>query len=224
MPFAELAAAIDILGDGPAPNLKPSWNTAPTDDVLVVYLRPDTRQRVAEKMHWGLIPRFAKEPKMTFPTFNARTETIDTVSTFRAPWREGKRCLVITEGFYEWKKSNKQPYAIARAKSKITALAGLWEVWRGPVGETIKSCTVITTVANSLIEPLHDRMPVIMAEADWPKWLGEERITLDEAKAMLKPYPSEDMELWPVSKRVGNVRNNDAELILPVELEPNELI
>ena len=225
IPFSEIAEAIDIVGD--APNTAPSWNIAPTDAMLAVYLHPETRQRVAEKMHWGLIPRWAKEPKMTNPTFNARAETIDTTSSFKAPWREGKRCLVITEGFYEWKKGrlnpkNKQPYAIARTKAKLTVMAGLWEIWRSPGGQILKSCTVITTTSNSLIEPLHDRMPVILHEDDWPKWLGEEPATDADPKALLRPYPAEDMELWPVDKRVGNWRENDPDLLTPVEVDPDE--
>jgi putative SOS response-associated peptidase YedK len=225
MPFAEIAAAIDILG--PALNTRPSWNIAPTDGMLVVYLHPQTQQRAAEHMHWGLIPRWSREPKMTYPTFNAKAETIGTVASFKAPWQEGKRCLVVTNGFYEWKKGRrnpklKQPYAIARTLSPLTVMAGLWEVWRGPGGQTIKSCTVITTNSNDLIAPLHDRMPVILHEADWPKWLGEEPATETELKVLLRPYPAEEMELWPVSTRVGNVRNNDAELIVRVEVDEGE--
>jgi putative SOS response-associated peptidase YedK len=166
---------------------------------------------------------------MEFPTFNARAETIDTASTFREPWREGKRCLIVTEGFYEWKKSKanpkrKQPYAIARAKAKLTVMAGLWEIWHGPGGQRVKSCTIITTDSNSLIAPLHDRMPVILAEPDWPRWLGEEPATGAELKALLRPFPSEDMELWPVSSRVGNVKNNDPDLVTPIELPPEDLL
>jgi putative SOS response-associated peptidase YedK len=228
MPFAELAAAIDILGDAPSPNVRPSWNTAPTQDMLVVSLHPETRRGIAEKMHWGLIPRWSREPKMTYPTFNAKAETIDALASFKAPWREGKRCLVITEGFYEWKKGKrnpkiKQPYAIARAKSKLTVMAGLWEIWRDrQTGEVIKSCTIITITSNDLIAPLHDRMPVILHEDDWPKWLGKEPATVAELKALLRTYPSQDMELWPVGSRIGNVRNNDPDLLTPVEVDPDE--
>ena len=153
-PFADIAIAMDILAGGAAPNIEADYNIAPTKRVVVVYLDPVTRRRVMEKMVWGLIPRWAKEPRMAYPTFNAKAETVDTLASFRAPWREGKRCLVVTEGFYEWKKGkknpkNKQPYAIARAKSKFTVMAGLWERWRDAIsGEVIHSCTVITTAAS----------------------------------------------------------------------------
>jgi putative SOS response-associated peptidase YedK len=225
MPFADIAIAMDVLG-GDAPNTEPDYNIPPTSRVLVCYLHPITKRRIIEKMVWGLIPRWAKDRGGGYSTFNARCETVTTMASFKAPWREGKRCLVITEGFYEWKKSkknpkNKQPYAIAKANAKLTVLAGLWEQWRdSSSGEIVKSCTVITTRANSLIEPLHDRMPVILREDQWPKWLGEEPAHDQELiDWMMTPYPSDDMKLWPVNKRVGNVKNNDPELLTPVEVD-----
>ena len=118
---------------------------------------------------------------------------------------------------------NKQPYAIARANAKFTVMAGLWDRWRdGKTGEIIKSCAIITVPANALIEPLNERMPVILREEQWPKWLGEVPAHEQEIKDMMRPYPAEDMTLWPVDKRVGNVRNNDADLLTPVEVDPDE--
>jgi putative SOS response-associated peptidase YedK len=134
--------------------------------------------------------------------------------------------LVVTEGFYEWTRSkkNKQPYAIARARSKLTVMAGLWERWKDPqTGEIVKSFAVITTTANSLIQPLNDRMPVILTEDQWPKWLGEVPAHEQEIRDMMRPYPSEEMDLWPVSKRVGKVAENDADLVTPIKLEPEDL-
>jgi putative SOS response-associated peptidase YedK len=200
MAFRDIAIAMDITG-GSAPNTEPDYNIPPTRDVLVAYLHPITKERIIEKMVWGLIPRWAKDRKLAYSTFNARAETIDTQSSFQAPWRDGKRGLIVTEGFYEWKKGkknpkNKQPYAIARANSKLTVLAGLWEQWKDPANrEIVKSCTVITTTSNSLIQPLHDRMPVILHEREWPKWLGEVPAHELEIKDMLRPYPSADMTL-----------------------------
>jgi putative SOS response-associated peptidase YedK len=223
--YSEIKIGLKLGEDAPATNARPNWNTAPTQDMLVVYLHPDTRQRVSEHMHFGLIPPWAKEPKMDYPTFNARADTITEKATFKGAWRAGRRCLIVTNGFYEWKKSkknvkNKWPYAIARTNEKFTVMAGLWETWRGKeTGETIRSCCIITTTANSLIEPLHDRMPVLLAEADWPKWLGEVPAHEEELKAMLRSYPSGDMTLWPVSRRVGNVKNNDPDLVKPVEID-----
>jgi putative SOS response-associated peptidase YedK len=206
------------LGRFAAPNLRPIWNLAPTQEMLCVVRDEATGERKPLKAHWGLIPKWAKEPKMKFPTFNAKAETVHEKPTFRGAWKAARRCLVVTDGFYEWRKGDKQPFAVACVNDALTVMAGLWEEWTGPTGEVITSCTVITTDANELLSSIHDRMPVILAEADWPAWLGEVPATYEELKALLRPFPPGDMKLWPVSKRVGNVRNNDAELTVEVPL------
>jgi putative SOS response-associated peptidase YedK len=122
----------------------------------------------------------------------------------------------VTDGFYEWRKGDKQPFAIACTRGRLTVLAGLFENWRSPAGETIRTCTVLTTEANALLSPLHDRMPVVLAEKDWPLWLGEAPATEAELRALLRPFPPQEMELWPVDRKVGNVRNNDASLSVPI--------
>ena len=218
--YSELKIKFWANLDRPAPNLRPSWNIAPTQDLTVVRLAGG--ERILETMRWGLIPAWCKDPKLAYSTFNARAETLDTKSTFRDAWRAGRRCLVITNGFYEWNKrvGTKQPYAIARANDDFTAMAGLWEEWASPTGERIKTVTIVTTDANDLIRPLHDRMPVILAEEDWPKWLGETPASPAALKAILVPYPADKMALWPVDKRVNNWRNDSPDLIRPVELEP----
>jgi putative SOS response-associated peptidase YedK len=128
-----------------------------------------------------------------------------------------RRCLVPVDNFYEWKKTatGKQPYAIALADRRLMALAGLWENWRSPAGEWVRSFAIITTRPNELCAELHDRMPVILRPE---AWLGEEPADPIPLKALLAPYPSEGMMCWPVSARVGNVKNNDASLIEPVAL------
>jgi putative SOS response-associated peptidase YedK len=105
-------------------------------------------------------------------TFNARADSISEKPAFRGAWKAGRRCLIVTDGFYEWRKGDKQPFAIARANDQLTVFAGLWEEWKSPAG-VIKTCTIITTESNTLIAPLHDRMPVILAEEDWPAWLAK---------------------------------------------------
>jgi putative SOS response-associated peptidase YedK len=217
--YSEIKIKLKLGPRSPALNLRPSWNIAPTQDMLCVLRDPATGERVSHLMRWGLIPSWAKDEKMKYATFNAKAETIDTTASFRGAWKAGRRCLVVTDGFYEWRKGDKQPFAIARRKGELTVMAGLWEEWKSPSGEVIKSCTVITTNANDLIAKLHDRMPVILAEKDWPAWLGEVPATPQELKALLAPFPSEEMELWPVDKRVGNVRNNDPGLVAPVRSE-----
>jgi putative SOS response-associated peptidase YedK len=172
--------------------------------------------RVPRVMRWGLIPSWAKDETLKFPTFNARAEAVDTTASFRGAWRAGRRCLVVTDGFYEWRKGDRQPFLVADAGGRLTVLAGLWETWRSPAGETIRSCTVITMVANDLLARLHDRMPVVLAEADWPVWLGEAPATEEELKGLLTPCPPGALTMWPVDRRVGDVRNDDPGLGEPV--------
>jgi putative SOS response-associated peptidase YedK len=126
--------------------------------------------------------------------------------------------LVPVDNFYEWKKiaAGKQPYAIALADQGLMALAGLWENWRSPAGEWVRSFAIITTTPNELCAELHNRMPVILGLQVWPQWLGEEPADPARLKAVLAPYPAEEMTCWPVSTRVGNVKNNDPSLIEPV--------
>ena len=126
-----------------------------------------------------------------YSTFNARADSVATKPTFKGAWEKGQRCLVVTDGFYEWRKSDKQPFAIGMADGDMMVMAGLWDEWRSLMGERIKSCTVITCEPNDIVRMLHDRMPVILAEKDWAKWLGEEEATVEELKAMLRPSARE---------------------------------
>jgi len=125
---------------------------------------------------------------------------------------------VPVDNFYEWRKTatGKQPYALALADRGIMALAGLWENWHSPAGEWVRSFAIVTTTPNELCAEIHNRMPVILKPDAWPAWLGEEPADEPQLKSLLAPYPSDDMICWPVSPRVGNVRNNDASLIEPV--------
>ena len=169
-------------------------------------------------MRWGLVPYWAKDIKIGFSTINAMAETVDTKPVFREAFKQ-RRCLVVIEAFYEWKKlgpKEKQPYAIALGDRSMMALAGLWETWRSPAQEIVRSFTIITTTPNELCAPIHDRMPVILPAETWPEWLGEEPTEEAELKKLLGPYPADRMTMWPVDRRVGNVKNNDPSLIEPV--------
>lgn len=201
----------DKLGD-----YQPHWNVPPTADLPVVTYAPGGR--TLEKMRWGLIPAWAKDLKIGVSTFNARSDSIDTKPAFRQSWKMGRRCLVVTDGYYEWRKTDKQPFAMALGNRGPMILAGLWDTWKGPEGVTIKSVAVITTEASERLAQVHDRMPVLLDPDQWAAWLGELNSTSEELKAMLKPYPAERMAFWPVDKRVGNVRNDQRDLADPIAL------
>ena len=164
-----------------------------------------------------LIETWAKDIKVGFANINAIAETIDTKPAFREAFQR-RRSLVPVDNFYEWKKTatGKQPYAIALADQQLMALAGLWENWRSPAGEWVRSFAIITTKPNELCAELHNRMPVVLTPATWPAWLGEEPADAGYLKALLGPIPADEMTCWPVSPRVGNVENNDPALIEPI--------
>lgn len=192
---------------------QPRWNAAPTSKLPVVVAGDG--QRTLTLMRWGLVPAFAKNLKIGHSTFNARAEGIDTRPAFRAAWQAGRRCLVIADGYYEWRDEDRQPFAVALSNRGPMTLAGLWDSWTAPDGEAIKSFTIITTTANALLQPLHGRMPVLLAPENWASWLGETMASDSEIKAMLKPYPGAGMAFWPVDRRVGNVRNDSPDLFAP---------
>jgi putative SOS response-associated peptidase YedK len=210
---SELKIRFSIPPEYPAPNFAPSYNVAPTDNLPIVRYDAQAGSRTLDLMRWGLIPYWAKDIKIGFSTINAMAETVDKKPVFREAFAR-RRCLVPVDNFYEWQKTGKetQPYAIALADRSIMALAGLWETWRAPAGETIRSFTIVTTEPNEQCARLHNRMPVVLDPASWPLWLGEEPARPAELKAMLVPYPAAGMIVWPVSKRVGNVKNNDPSL------------
>ena len=216
---SEIKLLFSIPPERTTPNFPPSWNAAPTDTLPVVRFDTKAGQRSLDMLRWGLIPYWAKDIKVGFANINAKAEGIDSRPAFRKAF-ERRRCLVPADNFYEWQKTaaGKQPYALALANHAIMALAGVWEGWQSPAGEWVRSFAIITTTPNELCAELHNRMPVILKPEAWPIWLGDEPADLAELKALLAPYPSEDMICWPVSPRVGNVRNNDASLIEPITL------
>ena len=214
---SEIKLVFSIPPQRPTPNIPANWNAAPTEDLPVVRWDTRARERSLDVMRWGLVPFWAKDLKVGFSNINAKAETVDTRPAYREAFQR-RRCLVPFDCFYEWKKLGKerQPYAVALADRRLMALAGLWENWRSPTGERVRSFTIVTTTPNALVAELHDRMPVVLAPASWPAWLGEVPVGPEELKSMLAPYPADDMAMWPVDRRVGNVKNKDPALIEPL--------
>jgi putative SOS response-associated peptidase YedK len=165
-------------------------------------------------MRWGLIPSWAKDIKIGYSTFNARAESVATRAAFRGAWQAGRRCLVLADGYYEWRDADKQPFAVALANRGPMTLAGLWDTWISPAGETIKSFAIITTRANALLAPLHDRMPVVIAPGCCGDWLGENSVP--EPASLMRPYPDNALAFWAVDRRVGNVKNDSPDLFAPL--------
>lgn len=202
------------------PWFAPTYNAAPQSVQPVVRLNRDSAQREFALLRWGLVPFWAKDAKLGYSTFNARAEEIAAKPAFREALKK-RRCLVPADAFYEWQKldpKNKQPYAIALRDGGPYAFAGLWERWQPKEGEALETFTILTTDPNALMEPIHNRMPVILEPRDYTRWLDAgdpARPPID----LLRPYPAEKMRAWPVSGRVGNVRNNDAELLAPSQQE-----
>jgi len=216
---SEIKLVFSIPPHRPTPNTAPSWNVAPTDPMPVIRFDAKAGERSLDVLRWGLVPFWAKDLNVGFSNINAKAEGIEGKPAFREAFQR-RRCLVPVDNFYEWKKTatGKPPYAIALADRGLMALAGLWENWRSPAGEWVRSFAIITTTPNKLCAELHDRMPVVLGPQVWPEWLGEEPADPACLKALLAPYPAEEMTCWPVSLRVGNVKNNDPSLIEPVAL------
>lgn len=198
--------------------LAPSYNVAPQSLQPVVRLDNETGRRELAILRWGLIPFWAKDSKIGCSTINAKSETVTASPAFREAMKR-RRCLVPAEWFYEWQKTGanaKQPYAIGLRDGSLFAFAGLWETWKDKANDRVlETYTVLTTDPNELMEPIHNRMPVILAPKDYQRWLepGEPaHLPVD----LLRPYPADEMKAWKVSSAVGNVRNNAPELIAPI--------
>lgn len=199
----------------PLVNVAPSWNIAPSQQAMVVRRHPETGRRHLGLLQWGLLPSFTKDPEHARRPINARSETVATSGMFRSAFAK-RRCIVPADAFYEWKAVDgaKQPYAIARQDGEPMAFAGLWEAYRWPDGvTTTRTFTIITTDANGTLAELHDRMPVILEQKDWPLWLGEAEGSPAE---LLRPAADDVLRIWPVSRAVNSPRNNGPELLEPV--------
>jgi putative SOS response-associated peptidase YedK len=198
----------------PTVNLKKSYNIAPSQSVHIVI--NDGEKRMV-KCRWGFVPSWSKDVSVGYKMINARAETINAKSSFKFAFRK-HRCLIITDGFYEWRKRGraKSPFFIHLKSGKPFGLAGIYNHRTPPEGEGFCTCTIITTEANELLQEIHHRMPVIISRDKYDRWLDPAMLDENTVLSFLNPYPSEEMEMHEVSSRVNSPRNNSAENIKPV--------
>lgn len=189
-------------------DVRPRFNIAPTQSVLAV--RQVEAERKAVWLHWGLIPSWAKDSKLAYSTINARSETLVTKPAFRHAFKR-KRCLIIADGFYEWEKvdaKTKVPHRFTLSDGSAFAFAGLWERWAPPSGDVVESCTIVTTTANELVSPYHERMPVILPGAAYEPWLDPTLEDVEALTSLLVPFPAAEMKAETVSSVINNARND----------------
>lgn len=198
-----------------AGDVQPRYNIAPGQMILTVVA--DKNKRIGKYMKWGFIPYWSKDEKIAYKLINARGETIDTKNTFKNAFKK-RRCLILADGYYEWKQTEhwKKPMRFIRQDRKPFAFAGLWEVWTKDQ-TPITTCTIITTKPNMLAGEVHDRMPVILPENAYDFWLDPKNNQTTDLKELLKPYPAEFMEKYEVSPSVNSPKNDDPELIKPIQ-------
>jgi putative SOS response-associated peptidase YedK len=193
----------------------PRYNIAPSQPVLAI---PNDGKNKADFFIWGLIPSWAKDPSIGNRLINARGETIGEKPSFRGGYKY-KRCLIMTDGYYEWKSvpgsKTKIPHYIHLKTAKPFAFAGLWDEWHSPEGSSIRSCTIITTKPNKLMASIHDRMPVILHSKDYIDWLDPAPRTPESLNRLIAEFPEELMEAFPVSTMVNSPGNDRAECVLP---------
>lgn len=206
------AKKIAELFQVPEPTLVPHFNIAPSQAVPAV--RGTSAERELVFLRWGLLPHWSKNANFTTNLINARGETVAEKPSFRKSFRE-RRCLVVADGFYEWRTVNKkkQPYFIRFQDDRPFGIAGVWDRWQKGDAEPIESCTLITTEPNDVIKPIHDRMPVILDPKDFDDWLDPEAREPEFLQELLRSYPGEAMEAFEVSKVVNSPQNDVPECI-----------
>ena len=212
---AHPAAIALAFGLDAPPDLAPRYNIAPMQMVPIVRVNAHGARELA-MVRWGLVPRWAKDPSMGAKMINARGETVRDKPAFRTAYRR-HRCLLPADGFYEWQAregSAKQPMHIAMRDGAPFAFAGIAERWLAADGEPLDTCAIVTTGANALLAAVHERMPVIVAPADYARWLDP---TIADPGDIIASYPGQEMRYAPVSSRVNSVKHDDATLIAPIE-------
>jgi putative SOS response-associated peptidase YedK len=208
------AAIALAFGLAHPPDVHARYNIAPMTDVPIVRINAEGHRELV-RMRWGLVPRWARDPSIGAKMINARGETIAEKPSFRMAYRR-HRCLLPADGFYEWQAipggghARKQPLHIGMKDGALFAMAGLYERWRNDDGDLIDSCTIVTTAANELLRPVHDRMPMIVAPEHYARWLDPANADVAD---LIAPCASDTMTYYPISPRVNNVRHDDASLI-----------
>ena len=214
-PIETIASLFNAIPDDSCSSLTPRYNIAPTQSVPVFRLQED--HRVLSQLHWGLIPSWSKEPKSSYSTMNARADTLATKPAFRSAYKS-RRCLVIADGYYEWKPTGKikQPYLYEIDGGQPFAFAGPWEQWWGEDKDAppLESCTIITIEANKLASQVHNRMPVILSPNDYDLWLDPRVKDTNMIAPLLDQFPENRMSVRAVSTFVNNARNEGPECIL----------
>lgn len=196
------------------PDLEPRYNIAPTQTVPAVRTGEEGSRSLV-MLHWGLVPKWAQERAIGNRMINARAETLAEKPSFRDAFKR-RRCLVLADGWYEWQVApgGKQPWFIRLRDARPMAFAGLWERWKDPAnGTTLESCTIVTTDATESIKRIHDRMPVVLAEADWDRWMDTAFSDTDKLSELLRPFEPKALQSWPVSRQVNAPKNQGPELI-----------
>ena len=201
--------------DSRVSRLKPRYNGAPSQELLVIRENHETRQRSLDLLRWGLIPHGCTDEAGGRKPINAKAETVARLPTFRDAYAR-RRCVVPVDGFFEWHSReggrSRRPYAVAMRDGSPFAIGGLWENWKSLVtGQWVRTFCIITTPANVMVSRIHDRMPLILARADLDRWLGPEHNPAD----LLRSYPSADMKMWPISTRVNSPDNDDPSILEP---------
>jgi len=219
--ISDTKTLIDTFGIAPnsastLPPAVPRYNIAPTQPVAAIRLNKDGKQRELTFFRWGLVPSWSKDIKIGSRLINARSETVAEKPSFRTAFKR-RRCIIPANGFYEWQRrgSRKQPVYIHAADNNLLALAGLWEVWRTPDGDSLQTCTILTTSPNEIMAPIHNRMPVILEPEDFDTWL-DPGPQPDHGLHLLRPYPAHKMTFYPVSTFVNSPANDSQECITPL--------
>ncbi len=196
--------------------ITPRYNIAPGQEILAVGYYDG--RRIGSYLRWGLVPFWAKDDKIGYKLINARMESIEEKPSFKHAFQK-RRCLIICDGFYEWKKTKgeKQPYRFVMKDKRPFALAGIYEVWKKAEGtQALATCTIITTEANDMTKDIHDRMPVILKQEDYDRWINPENSDIKSLKQLLVPYSAEAMAKYEVSPLVNSPKNEGEELAVPL--------